>query len=134
MNRITRLQKAHRQQDMEAVKKEHTHQAIQHHLDHPDEHQEAGKYLPEAVYGASDGIVTTFAIVSGVVGADLSTSIILILGFANLLADGFSMAAGNYLSIKSEKEYHREEYRREKWEVENYPKGEIEEIRQIYEK
>ena len=49
------------------------------------------------VYGATDGAVTTFAIVAGVIGASLSPSIILILGMANLIADGFSMAVGNYL-------------------------------------
>lgn len=58
-------------------------------------------YLPDLVYGANDGIITTFAVVSGVVGADLSEQIILILGFANLLADGFSMGASNYLARRS---------------------------------
>ncbi|MDO8508056.1 MAG: VIT1/CCC1 transporter family protein [Nanoarchaeota archaeon] len=62
------------------------------------------KYLPEFIYGAIDGIVTTFAVVAGSLGAGLSSSIILILGFANLFADGFSMAISNYLSIKSENE------------------------------
>lgn len=56
------------------------------------------KYLPEFVYGGVDGIVTTFAVIAGAVGATLSAHIILILGFANLFADGFSMAASNYLS------------------------------------
>lgn len=58
-------------------------------------------YLPDLVYGANDGIITTFAVVSGVVGADLSEQIILILGFANLLADGFSMGASNFLARRS---------------------------------
>ena len=58
-------------------------------------------YLPDLVYGANDGIITTFAVVTGVVGADLSERIILILGFANLLADGFSMGASNFLSRRS---------------------------------
>ncbi len=58
-------------------------------------------YLPDLVYGANDGIITTFAVVSGVMGADLSERIILILGFANLLADGFSMGASNFLSRRS---------------------------------
>ena len=53
--------------------------------------------IQDVVYGATDGAVTTFAVVAGVVGAALSPSIILILRFANLLADGFSMAIGNYL-------------------------------------
>jgi len=58
-------------------------------------------YLPDLVYGANDGIITTFAVVSGVVGADLAERIILILGFANLLADGFSMGASNFLARRS---------------------------------
>lgn len=62
------------------------------------------KYLPQIVYGGIDGSVTTFAVVSGVMGASLSSSIVLILGFANLFADGFSMAISNYLSTKSENE------------------------------
>ncbi|MFQ5531204.1 MAG: VIT1/CCC1 transporter family protein [Candidatus Nanoarchaeia archaeon] len=64
------------------------------------------KYLPEFVYGSIDGTVTTFAIVAGAVGASLSSSIILILGFANLFADGFSMAVSSYLSEKSHDEVH----------------------------
>ena len=60
-----------------------------------------GAYLPELVYGANDGIVTTLAVIAGVVGAELSTQVILILGFANLFADGISMAASNYLSERS---------------------------------
>ena len=63
------------------------------------------RYLPEFVYGSIDGIVTTFAVVAGAVGATLSPAIILILGFANLFADGFSMAISNYLSIKSQMIY-----------------------------
>ena len=62
------------------------------------------KYLPEFVYGAIDGSVTTFAVVAGAIGASLSAGIILILGFANLFADGFSMAISNYLSTKSQNE------------------------------
>lgn len=58
-------------------------------------------YLPEIVYGANDGVVTTLAIVAGVVGAGLDTAAILILGFANLFADGVSMAASNVLSERS---------------------------------
>jgi VIT1/CCC1 family predicted Fe2+/Mn2+ transporter len=132
MSRQSILQKAFRKKDKKLAKEQHSKKIIKASLDHPDEHSSSGKYLSDAVYGALDGIVTTFAIVSGVVGADLNLGIILILGFANLLADGFSMAAGSYLSIKSEQDYHQAEYNREKWEIENYPEGEIEEVRQIY--
>ncbi len=65
------------------------------------------RYLPEFVYGGIDGSVTTFAVVAGAIGASLSSSIILILGFANLIADGFSMAISNYLSTKSQQDLHR---------------------------
>jgi VIT1/CCC1 family predicted Fe2+/Mn2+ transporter len=60
------------------------------------------EHLKDSVYAANDGIVTTFAVVAGVVGASLNPFTILALGFANLLADGFSMATGNYLGTKSE--------------------------------
>jgi VIT1/CCC1 family predicted Fe2+/Mn2+ transporter len=59
------------------------------------------KYLGEFVYGAMDGTVTTFAVVAGSIGATLSPTVVLILGFANLFADGFSMASSNYLSTQS---------------------------------
>ncbi len=58
-------------------------------------------WIPDFVYGGIDGAVTTFAVVAGVEGANLSVPIILILGFANLFADGFSMSVGKYLSDKS---------------------------------
>jgi vacuolar iron transporter family protein len=58
-------------------------------------------YLKEFVYGGIDGCVTTFAVVAGATGAGLNSGIIIVLGFANLIADGFSMSVGNYLSVKS---------------------------------
>jgi vacuolar iron transporter family protein len=61
----------------------------------------AGHYLPDLVYGANDGIITTFAVVSGVVGASLANTVIVILGLANLVADGLSMGASNYLARRS---------------------------------
>lgn len=88
--------------------------------------------IEDFVYGATDGAVTTFAVVAGVVGASLSPSVILILGFANLFADGFSMAIGNYLSSKSRIEYIERERKREEWEIDNLTEKEIDEIRNIY--
>ncbi|OGM05387.1 hypothetical protein A2125_02095 [Candidatus Woesebacteria bacterium GWB1_43_5] len=69
-------------------------------------HQKAG-YLRDAVFAANDGIITTFAVVAGSAGASLGATVVLILGFANLFADGFSMAAGTYLGVKSEVEYEK---------------------------
>lgn len=72
------------------------------------------KYLPEFVYGATDGTVTTFAVVAGAIGANLSSAVVLILGFANLFADGFSMAVSNYLSNKSDLDLNGNKYSRNK--------------------
>jgi VIT1/CCC1 family predicted Fe2+/Mn2+ transporter len=63
----------------------------------------AAHYIRDIVYAANDGLVTTFAVVAGVRGADLSPVAVLALGFANLAADGLSMAVGNYLGIKTER-------------------------------
>jgi VIT1/CCC1 family predicted Fe2+/Mn2+ transporter len=84
------------------------------------------------VYGAIDGAVTTFAIVTGVIGASLSPTIIVILGLANLLADGFSMAIGNYLAVKTQNELIQRERKREEWEIDNRIDEEKQEIRDIY--
>lgn len=68
---------------------------------------EKATLLRDAVYGANDGIITTFAVIAGAQGASLSPKVVIILGVANLLADGISMASGNYLGIKSEVEYQK---------------------------
>jgi VIT1/CCC1 family predicted Fe2+/Mn2+ transporter len=70
-----------------------------------DDVEGSGRYLAEVIYGANDGIVTTFAVVSGVAGAALDPRIVLILGAANLFADGFSMGMSNYLSRRSDIDY-----------------------------
>lgn len=88
--------------------------------------------LEDFVYGATDGAVTTFAVVAGVVGASLEPAIVLILGFANLFADGFSMAVGNYLATKSQREYIERARQREEWEIDNLAEQEKQEIRDIY--
>lgn len=89
-------------------------------------------YVRDWIYGGVDGAVTTFAVVSGVAGAELSPTIVLILGFANLAADGFSMAASNFLGTRAEiddrKRLEKIEYRH----IAVAPEGEREEIRQIY--
>ncbi|MDA0314965.1 MAG: VIT1/CCC1 transporter family protein [Bacteroidetes bacterium] len=90
------------------------------------------EYLKEFVYGGIDGAVTTFAVVAGGYGANLDTGILLILGFANLLADGFSMSVGAYLAAKSERESYDKHEKIEYWEIENLPDIEREEIKEIY--
>jgi len=93
-----------------------------------------GAYLRDMVYGANDGIITTFAVVAGVAGASLDTRVVLILGIANLIADGLSMATGNFIGIHSENQYLAKERKMEEWEVLHVPEEEKKEIRAIYEK
>jgi len=89
-------------------------------------------YLGDAVLGAIDGCVTTFAVVAGTVGAGFSSGVAIILGFANLVADGFSMAISNYHNAKSQRQLVEKAKRRELRHIETIPEGEREEIRQIF--
>lgn len=93
-----------------------------------------GPYIHDIVYGANDGIVTTFAVVSGVAGAELSAAVVIILGFANVLADALSMGLGNYLSLRSKEDNYQRLYKEEMKEIETMPDMEKAEIRDIYTK
>ena len=91
-------------------------------------------HFDDFIYGSIDGAVTTFAIIAGVVGASLSPEIILILGFANLFADGFSMAAANYQASKARNQFIEMKRKQEEWEIDHMEEQEKEEIREIYKK
>jgi vacuolar iron transporter family protein len=112
----------------DALSREHTPSGVRARLRTPPR----ASYLRDFVYGAIDGTVTTFAVVAGVVGADLGATVIIILGAANLLADGFSMAVSNFLGSRTE--HQRREHARleEERHVALVPAGEAEEIRQIF--
>ena len=84
------------------------------------------------MFGGLDGIITTFAVVAASVGGNLSSDVILLMGFANLIADGLSMGFGDYLSSQAEVDYTKAEHTREKWELENYPEGEKREMVELY--
>lgn len=88
--------------------------------------------LGDAVLGGIDGCVTTFAVVSGAVGAGLGGRVAIVLGCANLLADGFSMAVGNYQSTTARAERLAEIRRQEELHIDTVPEGEREEVRQIF--
>ena len=89
-------------------------------------------YLGDAVLGAIDGVVTTFAVIAGVIGGGFSATVAIVLGVSNLIADGFSMAVSNYQASKSELEQVEQARRMEERHIEMAPEGEREEIRQIF--
>jgi VIT1/CCC1 family predicted Fe2+/Mn2+ transporter len=125
---LDKAKEAFKNRNAEASRKAHDGRA-----EAEEEHtQEQGKYVKSIVYGGLDGIITTFAVVAGVAGATLSAGVVLILGFANLIADGLSMAIGDFLSTRAENEYNQAERQREEWEVDNYPEGEKRELVEIY--
>jgi len=90
------------------------------------------EYIQGIVLGGNDGIVTTFAVVAGTVGAHLSSVVVIILGLANLLADGISMGAGVYLSLKSERDRYMRLRKEETQEIEDDPEIEREEVRHAF--
>ncbi|MDT0644411.1 VIT1/CCC1 transporter family protein [Zunongwangia sp. F363] len=89
-------------------------------------------YISEFVYGGIDGAITTFAVVAGAEGASLGITVVIILGIANLIADGFSMSVGNFFSTKAERDLYEKHKQVEYWEIENLREKEIDEIREIY--
>jgi VIT1/CCC1 family predicted Fe2+/Mn2+ transporter len=107
---------------------DHDPQEIGKRLDAPPEYS----YMRDLIYGSVDGAVTSFAVVAGVTGAVLPAGVVVIVGLANLLADGFSMGASNYLGSRAEEQRRAALRRSEEEQVRVFPAGEREEIRQIY--
>ena len=111
-----------------ATSEEHRPEAIRRRLARSGDHD----YLADAVLGGIDGCVTTFAVVAGATGGALAPLVVIILGFANLAADGFSMAVSNYHGTRSARDLVSQTRRSEEHHIARVPEGEREEIRQIF--
>lgn len=114
--------------DLSDLKSEHTPEAVANRISA----EPPQRFVRDFVYGAIDGCVTTFAVVAGTVGAELASVVVVILGFCNLVADGFSMAVSNYLGTKSDLELIRRARRIEENHIDQIPEGEAREIREIF--
>ena len=97
-----------------------------------EEHESSGGRLKGVIFGGLDGILTSFAIIAGSVGAKLSPVAVLALGVSNVLADALSMGAGEFLSSRAYNSYVMQERTREEWELQNYPEGEIAEMVELF--
>jgi VIT1/CCC1 family predicted Fe2+/Mn2+ transporter/rubrerythrin len=95
-------------------------------------HRRGGGWIGQAIYGANDGLGAVFGIVSGVAGATAGGPAVLIAGLAGMLASGLSMGSGAYLATKAEREVSEAEIARERWELEQNPQEELEELALFY--
>jgi len=131
MDRISRARQAFNNKDLDQVKASHTAQIIKKQFAHQEKHT-TGFNLPEIILGGQDGLVNVLGIILGMAAATASNKIVLVAGLAATFAESISMAAVAYTSKLAEADHYQSEYERERWEVENYPQGEREEIRAIY--
>ncbi len=95
-------------------------------------HSPGGRAIREIVFGFNDGLVSTLGFVVGVAGAIADQHIVLVTGLAEVMAGCFSMFFGGYLSTKNQREFFQKEIDREKFEIENMPEKEKDEVRSIY--
>src|SRR3989338_4039918 len=96
------------------------------------QHPTSGQFLRDIVFGANDGVVTAIGFLVGIAGSIADQKIVVIAGSLTIIAGAASMALGNYLAVKSQKEFYDAMEKIEKWEMEHKPDVERDEIREIY--
>jgi len=128
MRDINAAKEAFSTKDEQASKDAHKTKILQ----STEKHKGASEYIKSIVYGGLDGIITTFAVVSGAVGGGFGIEVILVLGFSNMFADALSMGMGDALSSKAQNAAILKEKEREEWEFDNYAEGEVNEMIEIY--
>lgn len=96
------------------------------------EHPNSGNFLRDIVFGANDGVVTAIGFLVGISGSVTDQNLVVIAGVLTIVAGAASMALGNYLAVKSQREFYDAMEKVERWEMDNKPKAEREEIREIY--
>jgi vacuolar iron transporter family protein len=118
----------HHDEDLDELRATHSPEAIRQRLEDGPKHSHLGDF----VLGAIDGSITTFAIVAGSVGADLASGVVVVLGIANLLADGFSMGVGVFLGQRAERQQAERLRETVSRHMEIYPEGSRGAVREIF--
>jgi len=132
MNRIEDARRAFLSKDKISAQKSHVQEVVHKSIHHKELHATSFN-LPEIILGAQDGLVNVLGVILGVAAATLSSQIVIVAGLAATFAESVSMGAVAYTSKLAEADYYKSEYERERWEIENIPQGEKEEIRALYE-
>ena len=131
MSRISQAREGYLSKDLEKIKRAHQKKAIYQSTQHQEQHLKSFN-LPEIILGGQDGLVNVLGVILGVAAATVDTRVVIVAGLAAAFAESVSMAAVAYTSKLAEADYYQSEYEREKWEIENFPDGEREEIRVLY--
>lgn len=129
--RIDTARKGYIKKDLESTKKAHEPSIIRQAVLHKEGHV-TNFNLPEIILGGQDGLVNVLGVILGVAAATSDSRIVIVAGLAATFAESVSMAAVAYTSKLAEADYYQSEYEREKWEIDNVPSGEKEEIRALY--
>lgn len=132
MSRVDNARKGFLTGNTETIKKSHSKEAIHQSIHHDEAHLTSFN-LPEIILGGQDGLVNVLGVILGVAAATVSSKIVLVAGLAATFAESISMAAVAYTSKIAEADYYQSEYERERWEIDNVPDGEKEEIKALYE-
>lgn len=132
MTRVAKAREAFLKGDAQTIKDAHSQKAVHQSIHHSEAHLKSFN-LPDVILGGQDGLVNVLGVILGVAAATSSNQIVIVAGLAATFAESISMAAVAYTSKLAEADYYQSEYEREKWEIDNVPEGEKEEIRALYE-
>jgi len=132
MSRVDQARTAFLNKDLKRIRLSHTTQVIHDDLHHEEKHSPSYN-LPQIILGGQDGLVNVLGVILGVAAATASSKIVIVAGLAATFAESFSMAAVAFTAKLAEADYYQSEYERERYEIENVPGGEREEIRALYE-
>lgn len=130
--RVDIAREAFLNKDKDLSREVHDKKIIKSSINHHEGHKSSFS-LPEIILGGQDGLVNVLGVILGVAAATGEARVVIVAGLAATFAESVSMAAVAYTSRIAEADYYQSEYEREKWEIENFPESEKEEVKSLYE-